>query len=113
MIYLHNTVQSFGSSEFESSLKQELEQLAAEQLPLQAGLSHSSYVADSPFTVMLLSVLDRGDSIQARVGVFYAGIIAGCNCADDPTPVDTQNEYCEIGVEINKQSALAQLCLID
>jgi len=112
MIYLHDAVQAYGSPQFESMLKQELEKLTAEQLPLQQGLTRSSHVAESPFTVMFLSAQDQSETIQARVGVFYAGVIAGCNCADDPTPIDEQNEYCEILVEIDKQSAATQFSLV-
>jgi len=45
--------------------------------------------------------------------VFFSAFIAGCNCADGPTPVDEINEYCEIRVEIDRTTAEAQLTLLE
>lgn len=56
---------------------------------------------------MVLGASDDPGFIHARVGVFFTGIIAGCSCADDPTPVDTQNEYCELRLTIAKATAEA------
>ncbi|WP_296802845.1 hypothetical protein [Thiolapillus sp.] len=61
---------------------------------------------------MLLSVGDDAGQILVRAGLFYTGIIAGCSCADDPGPVEEQNEYCEISVTIGKHSGKASLTLI-
>jgi hypothetical protein len=47
-----------------------------------------------------------------KLGVFYTGIIAGCNCADDPTPIDTQTEYALISLRIDKQTAEADFSLL-
>lgn len=96
---------AYGSEEFEDTLKKEIQTLSPEQLPLQKGLSISSYVGPSPFTVTILKVSEDADNIIIKTGVFYTGIIAGCNCSDDPSPVDEQNEYCEILFTINKNTA--------
>lgn len=105
-IYLKQSLQAWDSDNFRQTLKRELEGLAPEQLPLQQGLANSSYVTDRPFTVLVLNSQARQTSIQAKVGIMYSGIIAGCNCADDPTPVDEQNEYCELLLVINRASGL-------
>jgi hypothetical protein len=45
---------------------------------------------------MIISRADQPDCIQVKAGLLYTGIIVGCSCADDPTPVDEINEYCEM-----------------
>jgi hypothetical protein len=47
------------------------------------------------------------------VGIFYAGIITGCNCADDPTPVEAQKKYCEIHLTIDRTNAAANIAPAD
>lgn len=111
MIVLANALKAWGADGFRHMLKQELERLDAQQLPLQQGLSQSSHVSDSGFRVMIINDSDRGGSISAKVGVFYTGVIAGCSCADDPTPVDEISEYCELDVEIDKVSGEARIAV--
>ena len=47
-----------------------------------------------------------------NAGIFYRSVIGGCSCADDPTPVDEQAEYCEVVVEIDKVTAEAKVTLL-
>jgi hypothetical protein len=112
MILLTESLNAWNSAEFRTVLKRELEQLDPGLLPLQEGLSLSSHVLDEPVTVIVLAVTDTSDAIQARAGVFYSGVIAGCNCADDPTPVEAQIEYCEIAISIDKATAGATFLLV-
>lgn len=106
MIHLPDSLDAWGSTRFEAVLKQELAGHAAD-LPLQAALSFGSAVLDAPIGVMLLGATEEADCIEARVGIFFAGIVAGCNCADDPTPVEPQHEYCELLLVIDKATAAA------
>ena len=55
----------------------------------------------------------RANSILVKAGIFYTGIIAGCSCADDPTPLDEQNEYCELELNINKETAETTIVLLE
>lgn len=96
---------------FEATLKEELAQLDAGSLPLQQGLSHSSYACDEDIRVVMISAAETAGTICVRAGIFYSGIIAGCSCADDPTPVDRCPEYCEVRVEIDTQTAGAVISL--
>lgn len=105
MIRLTRSLNAWGTPGFEAILKAEIEQLGADQLPLQQGLSTSSYAQDDKIQVRVISVSGEVGFIRAKVGIFYAGIIAGCNCADDPTPVEEQNEYCEVQLDIDKMTA--------
>jgi len=99
-------------SSLPQTLISELEALPDNQLPLQQGLSQSSYVADSPFKVTVLKLTETEKEISLKVGVFYSGIIAGCNCADDPSPADEINEYCELDIQIDRATGQAQISLL-
>jgi hypothetical protein len=105
MIQLSKTLNAWGTPEFEEVLKREIEQLDAGQLPLQQGLSTGSYAVDRSLSAMIISVSEDADVIHAKAGIFYTGIIAGCSCADDPTPVDENSEYCELQFTIDKVTA--------
>lgn len=82
-------------------------------LPLQQGLSLSSYVGKSPVSAIILNTTEKTDSIQVKAGIFYTGIIAGCSCSDDPSPTDEQNEYCEVQFTINKDTAETTVTLLN
>lgn len=111
MIHLPEARSAWKSPDFDVTLKRELKRLDAGQLPLQQGLSATSYALDGEFDVMVLSAAEGNGSIHARVGVFFSGITSGCNCADDPTPVEPQNEYCELMIAIDQATALATVTL--
>ncbi|SEH06735.1 hypothetical protein [Candidatus Venteria ishoeyi] len=104
MTNLKEAAMAWGTAGFAAVLKQEIEQLGIAQLPLQQGLAHSSYVTDTPVQAMILKVSEAEGIILAQVGIFYSGVIAGCNCADDPSPVEENQEYCECLFEIQEKT---------
>ena len=108
---LPDTLAALGSADFPQVLKRELETLRDGDLPLQAGLAQSSSVGTQSPQVMVLSVDEQARPVRARVGVFYSGVIAGCNCADDPTPVEEQAEYCELWVDLDADTGTARIAL--
>jgi hypothetical protein len=112
MIRLSKTLNAWGTPDFESVLKEEIEQLNVKQLPLQQGLSTSSYALDNKVKARIISASESANFIHAKIGIFYTGIIAGCSCADDPTPINENNEYCEVQLEINKITAETTLTLL-
>ena len=112
MIRLTKSLNAWGTSGFGEVLKGEIEQLDVDQLPLQQGLSTSSHVTDSPRQVILLRIADGEGCIHAKAGIFYSGVIAGCSCADDPTPIDEQNEHCVVQFLIDRQTAEASVSLL-
>lgn len=109
MLTLAESLRAWGTPQFATVLKHELESLRVDQLPLQQELARSSYALDEPHSVRIIAVDDNAAYVRAKVGVFFSGIIAGCSCADDPTPVEAVNEYCELWVEIDKASAEARV----
>lgn len=112
MIRLTQSLTAWGTPDFEGVLKAEIERLGAEQLPLQQGLTTSSYALDDKLNVRIIRVSEEAGFIRAKAGIFYTGIIAGCSCADDPTPVEEQNEYCEVQLDINKTTAETTVSLL-
>ncbi|MDP2031367.1 MAG: hypothetical protein Q8K12_17165 [Thiobacillus sp.] len=92
--------------------KQEVEKLDGQHLPLQQGLAASSHVSNRPIQVMILGVAEESECIRVRAGIFYTGVIAGCNCADDPSPLDEQNEYCVVQIDIDRTTAESTVCLV-
>ena len=112
MSRLPKSVLAWKTAEFSAVLKREIEQMDAGHLPLQQGLSSSSYVTDRPFQAMIISVGEEAGLIRAKAGIFYTGIIAGCSCADDPTPIDEQTEYCVLQFDIDRTTAETTVTLL-
>lgn len=112
MSYLHASLQAWNTPAFTEILAQEIAQLGIDALPLQAGLSQGSMALDDNLVAIIISASEEGDRICARVGISYSGIIAGCNCADDPTPDNLTTEYCLIRLEIDKATAAASISLL-
>lgn len=102
---LTQALSAWRTLEFRNVLKEELEQLDPEQLPLQQGLSVGNYVSGDKFNAMILDASEDENFIHARAGIFYNSIIGGCACADDPTPISELNEYCEVRLAIDKNTA--------
>ena len=112
MIRLTKTLDAWGTPGFKDILKREIEQMQAGQLPLQQGLSTGSYAIDSNLQAMIIGVSETAGCIRVKAGIFYSGIIAGCSCADDPTPVNEESEYCVVLLEINKLTAETTVALL-
>ena len=112
MIQLNQSLNAWGTPEFNDVLQEEIKHLSAELLPLQQGLSISSHVTARPVQAMVLDQSEDAELIRVKAGIFYTGIIAGCSCADDPTPIAEQNEYCVLQFCIDKQSAETTVTLI-
>jgi len=113
MIQLDRALSAWGTPEFESILAREVETLGSEQLPLQQALAISSYALPGGIRAMVTKVTEEKDLISAKVGIFYNGVIAGCSCADDPTPIDENVEFCTVRIDIEKASGRARVALLE
>jgi hypothetical protein len=111
MIRLTKALNAWGTPEFERALKQEIEKMDTAQLPLQQGLTTGSY-ALAGHKAMLISTSEDAGVIRVKAGIFYSGIIAGCACADDPTPVNEESEYCVVQLDIDKHTAETTIALL-
>lgn len=113
VIQLHKSLTAFGSQDFKKILKEEIQQLDTSLLPLQEGLSQTSYVSEGAIEAVILNTLETEESIRVKASIFYSGINAGSCCADDPTPVDEQTENCVMQFDINKQTAETKVTVMD
>lgn len=113
MIDLKKTLSAHDTADFKRVAKEEMTQIDSLLLPLQQGLSLSSYVGKAPFSVVILNVKEERNILSIKTGIFYTGIIAGCSCSDDPSPTDEQNEYCELLFSINTDTAETDVKLLD
>jgi hypothetical protein len=109
---LAKSVKAWDSVEFAQTFKQEIRQLDRALLPLQAGLTQSSYVSDSEIDVVILHSEESAQEITVKAAIMFSGIIAGSCCSDDPTPMCEQNEYCELLFTIDKISTVATVSLL-
>ena len=113
MLKLSHTLKAWHSPASDSAFKKEIAELAHTQLPLQQCLSHSSQVSDEPIQAIILHRSEDSTALHIKAGIFYTGIIVGCSCADDPTPVDTIQEYCELLFRIDRQSAETRISIAE
>lgn len=108
---LPKSAKAWNSAKFEDILVKEISSLGLKYLPLQQGLTSSSVALDHALKMMVLSKQEKENCATINMGAFYTGIIAGCNCADDPTPMDEVNEYCEIIVCIDLKNGQSTIVL--
>jgi hypothetical protein len=113
MIRLGAALAAWGRPEFEGTLKHELMRLGIADLPLQAGLTSGSQALDRPISVIIKRIDDAGPVIRVMAGIFFKSVIAGCSCADDPTPTNELDEFCELQLDIDKLTAVATVTLLD
>jgi hypothetical protein len=112
MIKFINSLQAWTQPQFETTFKQDVRALAPGLLPLQAALAYSSHVSDSAIDPVVLATSETAAVIRVKTAIFYSGVIAGSCCADDPTPICDQPEYCELEFEIDKGTAEVNILLL-
>ena len=112
MFKLNLSLLAWDTDAFNNIFIKEISALDENTLPLQLGLLYSSYANGNNLTATVLNKSSDENSLFIKAGLFYTGVIAGCNCADDPTPVDENNEYCEVLFTIDKKTAAASVSLI-
>lgn len=113
MIVLTKALAAWGKPQFDQVFKDEFLHIDASSLPLQEGLSQTSYVSDGAIEAVIIDTAETDNGIRVKAGIFYSGINAGSCCADDPTPVSEQTEYCEMLFEIDKNTAEANATVIN
>ena len=111
-IRLNKTIRAYRTVDFKNTIKQEIEALGHDKLPLQQALATGNYVSDAPYDVMINSVVELENLIRVKASIFYQGILGGCSCTDDPTPASDINEYCEVVLDIDRSTAFATVLLV-
>jgi hypothetical protein len=105
MSVFSDVLQSMDSADFDVAFKLAVESLSVEQLQLQHAVKNGSIALADGITVMVISHQQTELFLQVKSGIFFRSMIAGCNCADDPGPMDTLEEYAEVWFSINKKDA--------
>lgn len=108
MIDLSASLDAWGTDAFAATLKRQIEALPPGTLPLDRATAHGGRVSDAPLVATVIRAADAGSHLEARVGVFFAEVIAGCSCGDEPFD---QPGYCELEVCIDKATGAAAPCL--
>lgn len=110
---LPESLKAWNTPGFRDVAKREIEALDPAALPLQQALARSSHVTERPFQAMLIGAHEDAGVLRVKAGIFYTGIIAGCSCADDPTPIDELEEHCVVRFDIDRATADATVTLLD
>lgn len=113
VLCLPQALAAWGSDAFSEVLRRELIAAGEHALPLQRCLAHGNHVAATPVNLLLRSVDADEARIRVRLDILFQSVVAGCSCADDPTPLSELNECCTVQVDIDRASALADIRLLD
>ncbi len=119
-LYLTQTLAAWDSPQRDAVLKHELERVDPELLPLREAMAHGNQVAAEPVRVLVLTTGEdagatgaEGGDYRARVGLLFASLVGGCQCADDPGPLEALPEYAELEIWINRRTGAARWRLLD
>ena len=94
---LPETLAALDTPAFAETLQRELT-AQVDRLPLQESLQRTDRALTDDIRIVPLRVEKGEGAVRIRVGIFYQGILAGSCCADDPTPVEPEVEYCEFTI---------------
>ncbi|WP_455199266.1 hypothetical protein [Kaarinaea lacus] len=113
VIKLVESLKAWNGPDFKVVFKNEVGRLDGRLLPLQEGISHGSVANEDDFSVVVLEVSELPQSLQVKAGIFYSSLIAGCACADDPTPENRETEYVEVMFDISNDTAETSISLCE
>lgn len=106
---LHSAIRAWRSDAFFQILKNELEQLKPDVLPLEQGVAQGGYVGNHPVTATILHADEDAQAVHVKAGIFFTEIVINCGCGDDPMETNT---YCELQIKIDKISGQAEFAVI-
>ncbi|MEW5904282.1 MAG: hypothetical protein AB1722_08075 [Pseudomonadota bacterium] len=113
MIRLPDTLAAWDSADFETVCRREVAALGVSGLPLQRCLAAGSQVLPKPVSVTVLGAEEIDGVLRIRAGIFFTSTIAGCSCADDPSPSNELNEYGVLRFEIDRATAATRIEPVD
>ena len=108
---MRNLGQLVDDPEFKDRLREAIMQLPESEFDLQQALKLGSVALPETLEIMIMQRRDDDTEIRFHSGLFFESMIAGCNCADDPTPADTLQEYCEADISISRETGIIQIQL--
>lgn len=108
-MYFPQTRQAWQTPDLKQALQTEMQQQGLSIL--QKHLQSSSVALNDDIQIMILSSNETEQNLLLTIGIFYSGLITACSCSEDPYD-SVQNEYCELQLQIDKDSAAAVFCAI-
>ena len=102
MTQLTQSLRQWGQLAFERTLKQELQKLDLNQLPLHLAVTEGGLVDESPIEATIIRSEDDESQINIKAGIFFTEMVPSCSCGDEP---QLKPVYCNINIIINKHSA--------
>lgn len=112
-ISLPVSLRAWGGPSFKRQFERECQALDPELLPLRQGMQHGSQVVSDNWRPLYLSASADAARIRVKAGVFFGSVVGGCSCADDPTPLDVVNEYCELLFTIERHTGWVTVRLLE
>lgn len=112
-IILPLSLAAWQTNDFKPTFIKEVEALHGHDLPLQQALRWSSYALAEDFKILVMASRETDTVIEVKTGVFFKGMIPGCSCANDPTPIGEQTEYSEMLFHIDKQNAETTVVIVE
>ncbi len=109
LIQFHAVLREWPGESFARQLKQAIEALPAEALPLRAAATRSGLVEDHGHEVRILGVRTEADRLHVNLGVFFREILTACSCGDEPQLLDA---YCELSLDIDRADGCGRFTLI-
>ncbi len=113
MIRLPATLAAWGTPGFEAAFRKETAAIDPALLPLQQALARSSVaLPEEGVEFVLLGARERKGVLEIHTALFFHGLVAGCSCADDPTPVEPVPEHCELKLEVRRPDGATEIHLL-
>lgn len=112
MLYLNKSLKASQTEQFKQVFIEEIMSLNLDQLPLQKALRMGSFAINDNLQIMINRISEQNNNLIINTSIFFSSIIAGCNCADDPSPIELNTEYCEMQFSINKSNAQTEIDIL-
>lgn len=97
--FFHQSIAAWDTDDFAKTLYQELS--ASGLISLIDLMQQGSAPLFDSVRFSLLKAECAENKINVKLSVFFHSVIAGCQCADDPNPVDPIPEYAEVALTID------------
>ncbi|MCB1758921.1 MAG: hypothetical protein KDI68_03955 [Gammaproteobacteria bacterium] len=107
------SLRAWDGASFRQQFERECGALNPLLLPLREGMRYGNQVVTDDWRPLYLGAGADENHLHVKAGVFFGSVVGGCSCADDPTPLDVGNEYCELLFTIERRSGTARVSLIE
>lgn len=93
------------------TFKDELASVDLDELPLQQGMTRGSVALGDDLSAMVIRTESTDERVRVHAGLFFSSLVAGCACANDPTPENEDAEYIEAVFDIDRPDGATTVTL--